>query len=165
MHRRVLPGPLTLACLMAVVPCRATASEVDWQKELLEEAVEVREEKMVIEEFGLLSIPSAPDAGMQLRLYSEAPAAGVVSRDNLVAITTVLQTTFLLELAMSLAVNPDVESLRDLYDYKELDEPIGNADLEINIYMSKGGLQMEFRDTRTNQTDRSTMTWKELFGS
>ena len=137
MHRRLLLAPLTIACLMAVVPSRATASEVDWAKELLEEAVEVREDKMVIEEFGLLSIPSAPDAGMQLRLYSEAPAAGVVSRDNLVAITTVLQTTFILEVAMSLAVNQNVESLRDLFDYKELDEPIGNVDMEINIYMSK----------------------------
>lgn len=165
MHRRVLPGSLTLACLMAVVPDRATASEVDWQKELLEEAVEVREEKMVIEEFGLLSLPSAPDAGMQLRLYSEAPAAGVVSRDNFVAMTAMLQTIFFLEFAMSLAVNPNVESLWDLFDYKELDEPIGKADVEINIYMSKGGLQMEFRDTRTNQTDRSTMTWKEFFGT
>ena len=58
--------------------------------ELLEEAVEIKEDKMVIEEFGLLSIPSAPDASMQLKLYSEAPAAGVVSRDNLVAITAML---------------------------------------------------------------------------
>ena len=165
MHRRMLPGPLTLACLMAVVPHRATASEVDWAKELLEEAVEIKEDKMVIEEFGLLSIPSAPDASMQLKLYSEAPAAGVVSRDNFVAITAMLQTTFVLEFAMALAVNPNVESLRDLFDYKELDEPIGNVDVEINIYMSKGGVQVEFRDTRTNQTSRTTMTWKEFFGS
>lgn len=156
---------LTLACPMAVVPQRAIASEVDWQKELLEETVEIREDKMVIEEFGLLSIPSAPDASMQLKLYSEAPAAGVVSRDNLVAITAMLQTTFMLEVAMALAANTDAESLRDLFDYKELDEPIGNVDVEISLYMSKGGLQIEVRDTRTNQTNRSTMTWKEFFSS
>ena len=77
---------LTLAGPMAVVPHRAIAPEVDWQKDLLEEAVEVKEDKMVIEEFGLLSIPSAPEATTQLRLYSEVPAAGLVSRDSFVAI-------------------------------------------------------------------------------
>ena len=136
MHRGMLLL-LTLACPLAVVPHRAIASEVDWQKELLEETVEIKEDKMVIEEFGLLSIPSAPDASMQLKLYSEAPAAGVVSRDNLVAISAMLQTTFMLEVAMALAANTNAESLRDLFDYKELDEPIGNVDVEINLYMSK----------------------------
>lgn len=164
MQCRMLIRPLTLACLMSVVPYGATASEVDWAKELLEEAVEIKEDKMVIQEFGLLSIPSAPDASMQLKLYSEAPAAGVVSRDSFVAVTTLLQTTFVLEVAMALAVDPNVESLRDLFSYKELDEPIGNVDMEINIYMSKGGVQVEFTDTRTNQTSRTTMTWAEFFG-
>ena len=58
MHRGMLLL-LTLAGPMAVVPHRAIASEVDREKELLDEAVEVKEYKMVIEEFGLLSIPSA----------------------------------------------------------------------------------------------------------
>lgn len=48
------------------------------------------------------------------------------------------------------------------FDFEELDEPIGKVDLEINIYMNKGGLQIEFVDTKENKTDRSTMTWKEL---
>ena len=62
-------------------------------------------------------------------------------------------TTFMLEVAMALAANTNAESLRDLFDYKELDEPIGNVDVEISLYMSKGGLQIEVRDTRTDQTE------------
>ena len=48
------------------------------------------------------------------------------------------------------------------FDFEELDEPIGKVDMEINIYMNKGGLQIEFVDTKENKTDRTTMTWKEL---
>ena len=36
-------------------------------------------------------------------------------------------------------------------EFDELDEPIGKVDLEINLYMSKGGLQMEFCQYKREQ--------------
>lgn len=61
--------------------------------------------------------------------------------------------------AGSTAVLSDMD---DLLEFDELDEPIGKVDLEINLYMSKGGLQMEFVNTRENRTERNTVTWKEF---
>ena len=48
-------------------------------------------------------------------------------------------------------------------DVDELDEPIGRVDLEINLYMNKGGLQIEVINTRKGDTNRHTMTWNEVF--
>ena len=39
---------------------------------------------------------------------------------------------------MALAADTNVESLRDLFDYQEFHEPIGNPDMEINILHEQG---------------------------
>ena len=51
----------------------------------------------------------------------------------------------------------------DLFYFEELDEPIGSVDMEINIYMNKGGLQLEIADRRENIVERVTMTWNDVF--
>ena len=157
---------LAFICLIAVVPHRANAAKADWQKALLEDAVEVKGDKMTILEFGWLSFPSVPEASMQLKIYSEAPANGVISRDNFVSITSVLQTVSLLDIAVAMGAtaNENSESLAELFDFAALAEPIENVDLAINIYMHKGGIKMKFTDVRANETERYTMAWKELLG-
>ena len=149
-----------------LAPNQANAADGDWKKKLLEEAVAIEGEKMVTLEYGLLAFPAVPDATTQLKFYSEAPADSVISRDNFVAITTMIQTLFFAELAIGLGIAPEggAESIGDLFDFQELDEPIGKADMEFNVYMNKGGLQIEVSDTRTGQTSRSTFTWREFLG-
>ena len=147
-------------------PPATEATEEDRVKKLLEEVVKIESGKMTIQEFGLLSFPWAPDEKIQLRLHSEVPDSGVVSRDNFVGITAALQTIVLFGIAMeaqsSTGVAMNLRTLDDAFEYVELDEPIGNVDLEINLYMSKGGLQMEFVNTRENRTERNTVPWKDL---
>ena len=149
-----------------LAPSAIDASETDRAKKLLEEVVKIENGKFTIQEFGLLSFPWAPDEKIQLRLHSEVPESGVVSRDNFVGITAVLQTIVLFGIAMeaqsSTGVAMNLRTLDDAFEYVELDEPIGNVDLEINLYMSKGGLQMEFVNTRENSTQRNTIPWKDL---
>ena len=133
---------------------------------LLEDIVKIKDGKMVITEFGLLSVPSLPDEKIQLKIYSEAPSDSVISRDNFVATTTRLLTIFFWQIATEITQEYGSKSRMDdselPSDFEKLDEPIGKVDLEINIYMNKGGLQIEFVDTKKNKTDRSAMTWKEL---
>ena len=157
---------IVVMCHALFAPNGLEAKETDPEKKLLEEVVKFKSGKMSIQEFGLLSFPWAPDEKIQLRLRSEAPESGVVSRDNFVGITAVLQTVVLFGIAMeaqsSTGAAMDLRTLDDVFEYVELDEPIGNVDLEINLYMSKGGLQMEFVNTRENSTQRNTVPWKDL---
>ena len=152
-------------CMVSLVPHKAKAAEKDIEKELLEEFVKIKDGKMTTLEFGLLSFPSLPDVKIQVKNYAEAPADSVISRDNFVAITTMLLTIFYFQIATEVTPEHRSKNATDdelPFDFEELDEPIGKVDMEINIYMNKGGLQIEFVDTKENKTDRTTMTWKEL---
>ena len=46
------------------------------------------------------------------------------------------------------------------YESEDLDAPIGTPDLEISIVMTGEGIQVEIRNTLTNQVSRSTETWE-----
>ena len=148
-------------------PPAIEAAETNRVKKLLEEVVEIESGKMTIQEFGLLSFPWAyKDKKIQLKFYSEAPESGVVSRDNFVGISSMLQTVLLVGFAMeaksATSATADLRDMDDLLEFDELDEPIGKVDLELNLYMSKGGLQMEFVNTLDKKTKRKTMTWEEF---
>ena len=163
-YRMLFIPSLIFACLISF---KANAAETDYEKELLEEVVKFKAGKMIIQEFGLLSFPFSPDLKIQIKLYAEAPSERVISRDMFVGMTAMLQTIFFWQIAMDIKQELRPRSTMDdnefPFDFEELDEPIGNVDVEINIYMSKGGLQMEFVNTQENKTDRHTMTWKEMF--
>ena len=90
---------LSFVCLILFVPHRINAAETDIEKKLFEEIVEVVDGKMVSTEFGLLSFPSVSNEKTQFKLYAEVPADGVISRDNFIAITTMLQTMILFQMA------------------------------------------------------------------
>ncbi|MCY4352928.1 MAG: hypothetical protein OXC45_07470 [Gemmatimonadetes bacterium] len=163
-YRMLFSSSLIFVCLL---PFKANAAEKDYEKELLEEVVKFKDDKMIMQEFGLLSFPFSSDVKIQVKFYAEAPSEHVISRDMFVGITAMLQTIFFFQIAMDIKqeLMPRIKmDDNDLpFDFEELDEPIGNVDMEINIYMSKGGLQMEFVDTKENKTERHTMTWKEMF--
>ena len=85
----------------------------------------------------------------QLKFYAESPATGVISRDNFVAFYTVLHTLMMKEIFH----DNDAKT-------KDIDQLIGNADAEINIFMGKNGVQVEVKFE--GQTERKTMTWAEI---
>ena len=154
---------LIVLVFVAVVPSDSYAKDNEWEKKLLKEIVKIKDGKMTIEEFGLLSFPWAPDEKLQLSLYSEAAARDLITRDNFVAITTGLKT--LLFVGWAGEFEPAIEETdnNDLFYFEELDEPIGSVDIEINIYMNKGGLQLEIADRMENIAERVTMTWNDVF--
>jgi hypothetical protein len=50
------------------------------------------------------------------------------------------------------------------YDYTELEQPIGTPDLEMNLFMTAEGMQIEFVNTGTGERSRNRMTWAEVYG-
>ena len=151
---------------LALVTASSAGAQQQWRDELLEDLVNIRDGKMVIEAYSLdrISLAQYEPVEFQVKLYSEVPATGVISRDNFVALSAVLAIT-VLQLALAEAFDVPASEFLAAYDSKDLDQPIGRPDLEINIYMTAEGFQLEFIDTTTGQTSRVTQTWDKVVGS
>jgi hypothetical protein len=76
---------LVLSALLAV-PLGAQ----EWKQSLSKELVTIKDGKMVADEFNLvkIAVPGYEPVQLQLKLHAEAPQGGVISRDNVVALTS-----------------------------------------------------------------------------
>ena len=118
------------------------------QADLLKDLVHIVNGKMVITDNELLT--QSDGTSIQIKAYSEAPAAGLISRDYFVEAFSIL-TYEMINLLKS----------DDKAETKTLSELIGNPDVEINLYMTKGGIQIEIKSGE--ETNRKTMQWSEMF--
>jgi len=70
----------------------------EWKQLLAKELVTIKAGKMVTEEYDLvkINVPGYEAVQLQLKVHAEAPAVGLMSRDNFVAITAqMMVVTFL----------------------------------------------------------------------
>ena len=140
------------------------AAAQDWRQELKSDVVTLSGGKMVYDEVGLykLNVPGFQPAQVQVKVHSEAPQGGLVSRDNFVALTTSTFTTvFITALAESYQVSAS-QFLQGV-DYTELKSAIGTPDMELNLVMTNEGMQLEVVNTSTGQRSRQTMTWDDVY--
>jgi len=133
---------------MAVLMFSLNAKSQDVQKDLLKDIVTISNNKFVATDFTLLKL-SDGQTTFQIKSYAEAPSQGVISRDNFVFFFTYLNMT----LIEGLTEDPNATT-------DDLDEIIGNPDIEINLYMNKTGFQAEIKGP--NGTNRITQKWTDL---
>lgn len=128
----------------------------------LDDIVAVRDGKFVSEEYSLCEVARPASMGQspkfQMQTYSEAPAKGVISRDNFVAYTAGLLTLLQVEMVSRAGVSPS-QALSAL-DCEEISSPIGTVDLKVRIVMTADGMQVEITDTSTGQVSRNTSPWQ-----
>jgi hypothetical protein len=144
----------------------ALSAQQSWQEELQQDLVEVRAGKMVVEGFSLdrVALPQYEPVEFQVGYYAEAPASGVISRDNFVAFTTLLTVTALQQI-IAQAYNVSAIEFLEAYESHDLQQPIGRPDLEIKVYMTAEGFQLEVANTSTGESSRSTQTWDSMLGA
>ena len=145
---------------LAVTPVFAQ----DWRAQLKSDAVVIRGGKMIYDEVGLYKIKIAgyEPAQVQVKVHSEAPQGGPISRDTFVSLTTLMFTmTFVAALAESYRVTAS-QFLQGL-DYTQLKSAIGTPDLELNLTMTNEGMQFEVVNTSSGQKTRQTQTWEQVF--
>ena len=142
------------------------ASAQEWRQLLAKELVTIKAGKMVTDEYDLvkINVPGYEAVQLQIKIHAEAPAVGLMSRDNFVATTTqVVVLTFFAVYAQVYKVN--ALDFIQAVDFTELAAPIGTPDVELNLFMTNEGLQLEWVNTADGQRSRSTMTWAEVYGS
>ena len=156
-----------LFCLLALLAAAHPASaQVDWRAELSEEYVALSEDKMTIDDVGLVKIEleGYEPVSFQFKVHSEAPRAGIISRDSFVALTSTMSHLLLTTIFADAYQVPASDFLTGL-SITDLKSIIGTADLELNMFMTDEGLQFEIVNTGTNQRNRFTQTWEEVYAS
>lgn len=127
-------------------------AQANTQEKILKDIVVVNDGKYTATKLVLLTLPASMTK--QLKIYVEAPMAGVVSRDWFVAIYQTLSQKMIDQELSSYG------DLKALGQQETLNELIGNPDIEINIYMAKPGIQIEIK--KDGKVDRTTKKWEDL---
>jgi len=154
----------TFPGIMLLVLAASPTSAQDWRAQLKSDAVVIRGGKMIYDEVGLYKIKVAgyEPAQVQVKVHSEAPQGGLVSRDNFVSLTTLMfSTTFIAALSESYKVS--ASQFMEGLDYTQLKTAIGTPDLELNLVMTNEGMQVGVVNTSSGQKTRQTMTWDQVF--
>ncbi len=141
-----------------------SARAQDWRQQLKADLVTISNGKMTSNDVGLykIEVPGFQPGQFQVKIHSEAPAVGPISRDNFVSLTTLMASTvFITALAEGYKV-PASEFMQHL-DYTQLKSAIGTPDLELNVIMTKEGMQLEVVNNSSGQKTRQTMTWEQVF--
>jgi len=150
--------------IMLLVLAASSVGAQDWRTQLRADAVVIRSGKMIYDDVGLykIKVTGFEPAQVQVKVHSEAPQGGLVSRDNFVSLTTLMYTmTFVAALSESYRV-PASQFLQGL-DYAQLKAAIGTPDMELNLVMTNEGLQFEVVNTSSGQKTRQTQTWDQIF--
>jgi hypothetical protein len=121
----------------------------DWQAKLLKDMVLISENKMTAFDYTMVTFSNSNT--LQIKSYAEAPSQGVISRDNFVAIFTMM-----IQQAINEIMKNDANAKTT-----DLDEIIGNPDIFMNCYMTKSGVQFEV--IASGETNRNTLQWKDVF--
>ena len=154
----------TFPGIMLLVLAASPTSAQDWRAQLKSDAVVIRGGKMIYDEVGLYKIKVAgyEPAQVQVKVHSEAPQGGLVSRDNFVSLTTLMfSTTFIAALSESYKFS--ASQFMEGLDYTQLKTAIGTPDLELNLVMTNEGMQVGVVNTSSGQKTRQTMTWDQVF--
>ncbi len=157
----------TMLTLSFFLLCISFASaQPDWRDKLSKDLVEYRNGKMICEEYGIctLEVEGYEPVSVQVKLHSEAPEGGIISRDNFVKLSADLHTMILLK-AISEGPQIPMSQILNAFNYKELKSIIGTADLELNLYMTNEGVQIEIINTVLDNKTRMVQTWEEVYGN
>lgn len=139
---------LFLIVLLLAAGSGLGAQAQSYQEDLMANIVKVEGGKMLATEYYIVSKDDGTT--LQVMAHAEAPAAGTISRDNFLMLFSFISHT----LSEGFAHEEDVE-------IREIDSLIGKPDLNINIYMAKAGVQVEFTDD--GGVHRQTMPWSDFF--
>ncbi len=120
---------------------------------------------MVADEYDLvkIAVPNYEATQFQVKVHAEAPAGGLISRDNFVALTAQMTIVTFMTVYAQWYKAPALDFLQAV-DFTELAAPIGTPDVELNLFMTDEGVQFEWVNTADGQRRRWTSTWAEVFG-
>ena len=118
------------------------------EQKLKADVVKIQTGKFTIDDYTLVTTNGK---NIQVKVHAEASNTGFISRDNFVyATATIIE-----------AIISQFTALDENAKTEDLDEITGTADVVVNCFMSKTGIQIE--TTSAAGTEKSMQKWSELF--
>lgn len=144
----------------------ARSGDVDLEKKLSRDLVEVRDGSLTFTEYGVISFPGTSLPSRRMTLRAVAPADGRISRDVFVSLTSGFQATLLAGFRAE-APPPDHLPIAGppppTFEYHETDGPSGRADLEVRLRFEDSGIELTMAPREGGDVTRQLLTWEQVF--
>jgi len=141
---------LFIPLLLSLLIVKNSKSQTNYAARLHSDIVTIKDGKYSSQNYYLIDFGDGTI--IQAKLMASSPTT-VMSRDNFVSIYSSYGATFLLTAFCELGMGtPNI---------KELDEIIGEPDLELNFVMARNGLQIQIH--AFNERENITMRWSDIF--
>jgi hypothetical protein len=98
----------------------------------------------------------------RVRVYATAPA-GVISRDQLVALVTRLESVFLMGIGEVWRPGATAMTMAQILDCRPRRSSSGDADQEMRIVVTTQGFEATFLNHRSGASSSHSETWAEAF--
>ncbi len=100
----------------------------------------------------------------QVEARAEAPAQGVISRDNFLVLFTEIALGLRVKFAADFIKGLTPIQALDALQCEQIDAPVGKVDLQVDVNMDKEGIKIEILKPGTGKKQTQLNTWKDLFG-
>jgi len=134
--------------LLVLLNLSALGYSQNVEQKLKADVVKIQTGKFTIDDFTLVTTNGK---NLQVKVHAEASNTGFISRDNFVYATA----TVVNEIVGQFTAEDENAITEDL------EEITGKADIVVNCYMTKTGIQIEI--TTAEGTEKSMQKWAELF--
>ena len=137
---------------------------------LQSDLVKEQDGKFVIEEYRVCQVNMTKEHGggstlpIKIKRHIEAPAKGVISRDNLVRMSTEILNGLAISLVGEMIEGITVEQAIQALDCRTSTQPFDNYDYEVNLNMSGEGIQINVLEKSSGESSKDTVNWSEVFG-
>ena len=136
---------ITITVALLFVALFSNAQSVE--EKLKEDVIEIKDGKFVCDDLTMVTLKGN---NYQISIHTEAASNGFISRDNFIYFA-------------ALITNETINGLTDGDEsatIEDLEEITGKADITINCYMTKIGMQVE--TTTAEGTEKTTQKWTDL---
>jgi hypothetical protein len=134
--------------LLVLLTISAFSYSQNVEQKLKADVVKIQTGKFTIDDFTLVTTNGK---NIQVQVHAEASNTGFISRDNFVYATATVVSEIIGQFT---AADENAKT-------EDLDEITGKADIVVNCYMSKTGIQIEI--TTAEGTEKSMQKWSEMF--
>ena len=160
---------LILGAALSLQPALAQSNPTA-EARLRSDVVTEQDGQFTIDRFSICQLFRPAELGggasepFQVKSHMEASSDGFISRDNFLAFSTEiafqLRVSFATDLIQGLTPIEAIGALQ----CKPIEAPIGKVDLELDLVMTPGGVQVAILETGSGQSDTQTRTWNQMLG-
>jgi hypothetical protein len=140
-------------------------AEPAWKKELSRDVVTVKDGLMTMDEGGVLTISTVPRTTLHVRIKSEAPVKGPLSRDNFVTVTTALYNSIFIGVVSGLLPELPAAKIGSVFDFRNDSKAKDKADITIAITMDGKGLLLHVTNSHNSNVQKYPLTWDQYFSA